>query len=74
MVRVENDQFSVQIWLRDGIISGVTKIEGACGATGPLDYGAAPYVLSPGTTWAPAAILEMLGHTITLDGTTLNIQ
>lgn len=74
LVRVENDQFSVQIWLRDGIISGVTKIEGACGATGPLDYGAAPYVLSPGTTWAPAAILEMLGHTITLDGTTLNIQ
>lgn len=74
LVRVENDQFSVQIWLRDGIISGVTKIEGACGATGPLDYGAAPYVLSPGTTWAPASLFQMLGHTITLDGTTLNIQ
>lgn len=73
-VRVEDDQFSVRIWLRDPLIFGTTKIEGAEGTTGSLPYGELTYVQAPGTTWAPAALFQMLGYTVTLDGTTLNIQ
>lgn len=74
LVRVEDDQFSVRIWLRDPLIFGTTKIKDAEGTTGPLPYGELTYVQAPGTTWAPASLFQMLGYTVTLDGTTLNIQ
>ena len=74
LVRVENDQFSVQIWLKDPLIFGTTKIDGMAGTTGSLPYSELTYVQAPGTTWAPASLFQMLGHTVTLDGTTLNIQ
>lgn len=74
MVTVESDQFRVSLYLDRQIITGVTKIEGAVGATGPLDYGKAPYVVAPGTTWAPAEIFKMLGRTVTLEGTNLIIE
>ena len=53
---------------------GTTKIEGAEGTTGSLPYSELTYVQAPGTTWAPASLFQMLGYTVTLDGTTLNIQ
>lgn len=71
---MEDDQFSVHIWLRDPLIFGTTKIEGAEGTTGSLPYSELTYVQAPGTTWAPASLFQMLGYTVTLDGTTLNIQ
>ena len=74
LVTVESDQFRVSLYLDRQIITGVTKIEGAVGATGPLDYGKAPYVVAPGTTWAPAEIFKMLGRTVTLEGTNLIIE
>ena len=72
--RVEDDQFSVRIWLRDPLIFGTTQIEGAEGTTGSLPSRELTYVQAPGTTWAPASLFQMLGYTVTLDGTTLNIQ
>lgn len=74
LVRVENDQFSVRILLKDPLIFGTTKIDGMAGTTGSLPYSELTYVQAPGTTWAPASLFQMLGHTVTLDGTTLNIQ
>ena len=74
LVRVEDDQFSVRIWLKDPLIFGTTKIDGMVGTTGSLPYGELTYVQAPGTTWAPASLFQMLGYTVTLDGTTLNIQ
>lgn len=74
LVRVENDQFSVRILLKAPLIFGTTKIDGMAGTTGSLPYSELTYVQAPGTTWAPASLFQMLGHTITLDGTTLNIQ
>ena len=74
LVTVESDQFRVSLYLDRQIITGVTKIEGAVGATGPLDYGKAPYVVAPGTPWAPAEIFKMLGRTVTLEGTNLIIE
>ena len=40
LVRVEDDQFSVRIWLKDPLIFGTTKIDGMAGTTGSLPYGA----------------------------------
>ena len=74
LVRVEDDQFSVRIWLRDPLIFGTTKIEGAEGTTGSLPYSELTYVQAPGTTWAPASLFQMLGYNVNLDGTTLNIK
>lgn len=73
-VRVEDDQFSVRIWLKDPLIFGTTKIDGMVGTTSSLPYSELTYVQAPGTTWAPASLFQMLGYTVTLDGTTLNIQ
>ena len=73
-VTLANSDFEVTLYIDRSVVSGVTRIPGAVGATGPLNYHKAPYIVAPGTTWAPASLCQMLGHTITLDGTTLNIQ
>lgn len=74
LVTVESDSFQVRLELGSGLIYGVTKLPGAVGMTGPQDYGAAPYIVDPGTTWAPARLFELLGRTVTLEGTQLTIQ
>lgn len=74
LVTVESDSFQVQLNIGQRQIIGVTKIPGAVGMTAPTDYGAAPYIVEPGTTWAPAQLFEMLGKTVTLDETGLAIQ
>ena len=68
LVTVEDDSFRVNLNIGDNLIQGVTKIEGAVGMTSPMDYGMAPYIVEPGTTWAPAQLFEMLGRTVTVDG------
>lgn len=73
LVTVESEDFRVEIRYGQPIF-GVTKIEGAVGMTAPMDYGAAPYAVDPGTTWAPAQLFEMLGRTVTLEGNTLSIR
>lgn len=57
-IAVESDQFSVQMTVGEDQIIGVTKIKGAVGMTAPADYGMAPYIAAPGTTWAPAGSLR----------------
>lgn len=74
LVSVESDTFAVRMYIDLGLIYGVTKIEGAMGMTGPQSYGMTPYILAPGTTWAPAGIFQLLGKTVTLEGTNLVIQ
>ena len=74
LVTVESDSFRVNLNIGDTLIQGVTKIEGAVGMTSPMDYGMAPYIVEPGTTWAPAQLFEMLGRTVAVDGDTLSIQ
>ena len=74
LVTVEDDSFRVNLNIGDNLIQGVTKIEGAVGMTAPMDYGAAPYIVDPGTTWAPAQLFEMLGQTVTLEDGELSIQ
>lgn len=74
LVTVEDDSFRVNLNIGSHLIQGVTKIEGAVGMTAPQDYGAAPYIVEPGTTWAPAQLFELLGRTVTVDGDTLSIQ
>lgn len=74
LVTVESDTFAVRMYLDLGLIYGATKIEGAVGMTGPQSYGMAPYIVAPGTTWAPADIFKMLGKTVTLEGTNLIIE
>ena len=74
LVTVEDDSFRVNLNIGDNLIQGVTKIEGAVGMTSPMDYGMAPYIVEPGTTWAPAQLFEMLGRTVAVDGDTLSIQ
>lgn len=74
LVTVESDTFAVHLYIDQGLIYGVTKIEGAVGMTGPQSYGKAPYIVEPGTTWAPAEIFQMLGKTVTLEGTNLIIK
>ena len=74
LVTVESDQFQVRLDIGQREITGVTKIPGAVGMTAPTDYGAAPYIVDPGTTWAPARLFEMLGKTVTLEGSALSIQ
>ena len=73
-IAVESDQFSVQMTVGEDQIIGVTKIKGAVGMTAPTDYGMAPYIAAPGTTWAPARLFEMLGRTVTLEGDALSIR
>lgn len=74
LVTVESDSFCVRLHTGEKTIVGVTKIDGAVGMTAPTDYGAAPYIAAPGITWASAQLFEMLGRTVTLDGTTLSIR
>ena len=74
VVTIENDTFAVMLAVDRGTISGATRIPGAMGATGPLHYGRAPYIETPGTTWAPAEILHMLGQRVILEGTQLGIE
>lgn len=74
LVTVEDDSFRVNLNIGDNLIQGVTKIEGTVGMTSPMDYGMAPYIVEPGTTWAPAQLFEMLGRTVTVDGDALSIQ
>lgn len=74
LVTVESDTFQVNLKIGQEQIVGVTKIEDAVGMTSPMQYGAAPRIEAPGTTWAPAQLFEMLGRTVTLDGDTLSIQ
>ena len=73
-IAVESDQFSVQMTVGEDQIIGVTKIKGAVGMTAPADYGMAPSIAAPGTTWAPARLFEMLGRTVTLEGDALSIR
>ena len=73
-VTVESDSFRVVLDIGNPVIYGVTKIEGAVGMTAPMDYGAAPYIVDPGTTWAPAQLFEMLGRTVRAGEGTLSIQ
>ena len=74
LVTVEDASFRINLNIGDNLIQGVTKIEGAVGMTSPMDYGMAPYIVEPGTTWAPAQLFEMLGRTVTVDGDALSIQ
>ena len=74
LVTVESDSFQVRLDMGSGLIYGVTKLSGAVGMTAPQDYGIAPYIVDPGTTWAPARLFELLGRTVTLEGTLLTIQ
>lgn len=73
-VSVESDTFAVRMNIESETIFGVTKIEGAVGMTAPVKYDKMPYIVEPGTTWAPAEIFEMLGKSVTLDGTNLIIE
>ncbi len=73
-ITVESDDFRVQMTIGSNLVTGVTKIPGAVGMTAPQDYGMAPYIVEPGTTWTPAQLFEMLGKTVTLEGTLLSIQ
>ena len=63
-VTLADSNFEVTLYIGSGLISGVTRISGAVGATGPLTYNKAPYIVAPGTTWAPAEIFQMLGKTV----------
>ena len=74
LVTVESEDFQVNLTIGEKAIQGVTKIQGAVGMTAPMDYGTAPYIVEPGTTWAPAQLFEMLGRTVAADGDTLSIQ
>lgn len=74
LVTVESDEFSVELSIGENQIIGVTKIQGAVGMTAPQDYGAAPYIQAPGTTWAPAQLFQLLGRTVRLSGATLEID
>ena len=74
LVTVESEDFQVNLTIGEKAIQGVTKIQGAVGMTAPMDYGTAPYIVEPGTTWAPAQLFEMLGRTVTVDGDVLSIQ
>ena len=74
LVTVESDSFQVRLDMGTGLISGVTKLAGAVGMTGPQDYGVTPYIVAPGTTWAPARLFELLGRTVTLEGNLLTIR
>lgn len=74
LVTVESEDFQVNLTIGEKAIQGVTKIQGAVGMTAPMDYGTAPYIVEPGTTWAPAQLFEMLGRTVTVDGDALSIQ
>lgn len=73
-VAVESSDFRVEMTIGVREITGVTTIPDAVGMTAPQDYGKAPYVVAPGTTWAPAELFEMLGKTVTLKGSQLSIQ
>lgn len=74
LVTVESEDFQVNLTIGEKAIQGVTKIQGAVGMTAPMDCGVAPYIVEPGTTWAPAHLFEMLGRTVAVDGDTLSIQ
>lgn len=74
LVTVESDSFQVRLNIGSSQIIGVTKLDGAVGMTAPQDYGVAPYIVNPGTTWAPARLFELLGRTVALEGTQLTIQ
>ena len=74
LVTVESDTFQVRLDIGSPTIYGVTKIPDAVGMTAPQTYGKAPYIVNPGTTWAPAELFEMLGKTVTLEGTNLIIK
>lgn len=74
LVTVESDTFSIELHITQQLIFGVTKNEGASGLTGPQNFGAPAYIKAPGTTWAPAETLRLLGHTVTLVGDTIQIQ
>ena len=63
-VTLANSDFEVTLYIDRSVVSGVTRIPGAVGATGPLNYHKAPYIVAPGTTWAPAEIFQMLGKTV----------
>ena len=74
LVTVESDSFQVRLDIGSPSVYGVTKLPDSVGMTAPQNYGKAPYIVDPGTTWAPAGIFEMLGKTVTLEGTHLVIQ
>lgn len=74
LVTVESETFRVNLYIGQKLIFGTTKIEGAVGTTGPQNYGKDAYIVAPGTTWAPAQLFQMLGKTVTLDGTNLVIK
>lgn len=74
LVTVESEQFQVRLDIGGTAIVGVTKAADAVGMTAPQEYGKAPYIVNPGTTWAPARLFEMLGRTVTLNGKTLSID
>lgn len=74
LVTVESGTFQVQLHIGQKEIVGVTKVPGAVGMTAPMDCGKAPYIVAPGTTWAPAQLFEMLGKTVTLEGSNLIIK
>ncbi len=74
LVTVESESFQVRLNVGENQIVGVTKIPGAVGMTAPQDYGKAPYIVEPGTAWAPAQLFEMLGKTVTMEGNNLTIK
>ena len=58
----------------DLYVSAATQSSGLVGMTAPQTLGAAPYYDEQGSTWAPAALFQVLqGFTVTLNGTELTI-
>lgn len=74
LVTVESDTFRVRLNIGNPMIMGVTKIPDAVGMSSPQKYNKAPYIVEPGTTWAPAQLFELLGKTVTLEGGNLIIK
>lgn len=74
LVTVDSDAYSVRLDFGQGFICGTPVPDGQGELTAPLDYGKEAYILAPGTTWAPARLFELLGKTVTLEGTCLTIR
>ena len=68
-VTVDSGEMHSVITIGEDRYQAVTSIEGAVGATGPLQLGAPPYVIQ-GTTYVPLKLFDVLlgSGAVTLDG------
>ena len=70
-VTVGDDNWEVRAYIGEDFYSGVTKIEGAVGATGPQSYGAAPQLVED-TTFVPAKMFELMEYSYNSVGQFVN--